>query len=167
MAKYSTLKCDIENHFHLKAELHIIIVSSLGAIEKETINEIQKIAKCSKNATRLWAKRISIAALRGSYLLFHNLPLYANRYLAPCDIIPSNDNQTNELELHSSLIDDIEEEMPVKPNFEADDSNENCYLESENQDPCDSPTIETNPSDSIVISEAAPSEDSETVWSFD
>jgi hypothetical protein len=73
VAKYSKLVQDCKRIFGLECKLHIIVVSSLGAIPKETLTTLQKLLHCQPRTLSLWLKRLSVAAIRGSMVLFYNL----------------------------------------------------------------------------------------------
>jgi hypothetical protein len=73
VAKYSKLVQDCKSIFGLECKLHVVIVSSLGAIPKETLTTLQKLLHCQPRTLSLWLKRLSVAAIRGSMVLFYNL----------------------------------------------------------------------------------------------
>lgn len=51
----------------------MIVASSLGAIPKETLEELTSLTGGNERAAQLWAKRISITCIRESFILFYGL----------------------------------------------------------------------------------------------
>ena len=68
--KYAPLIEDIKSTWNLDASLHIIVVSSLGAVPIETFKTLKVLFKTKKLAS-LIAKRCVVAALRGSWAIFY------------------------------------------------------------------------------------------------
>jgi hypothetical protein len=71
--KYSKLKEDCSRVFNMECKLFVVVVSSLGAVPKETEVTLNKMLKCQPRTLSLWLKRMSIAAIRGSMLIFYNM----------------------------------------------------------------------------------------------
>lgn len=70
LAKYSGLIDDCKQQFSCQAELLVIIVSSLGAMPSDTIDDLKKIT--SSNVWKTIAKRMVITAIRESmFIYFH------------------------------------------------------------------------------------------------
>jgi len=67
--KYAPLIDDIKTTWNADATLHVVVVSSLGAIPKETLTTLKSIFGTKKRAS-LIAKRCVVAALRGSWAIF-------------------------------------------------------------------------------------------------
>lgn len=59
----------------MEVTLHIIVVSSLGAVPKETYMELATLLRGSKRMSRRTARAISGAAIRGSALIYWGLPI--------------------------------------------------------------------------------------------
>ena len=79
--KYAGLKQHCITKFNRQVTLHIIIVSSLGAIHKETIKDVKKLYTGWLNQKRKVAKvlrKMSTAALVGSYFIFYGIPFNEN-----------------------------------------------------------------------------------------
>jgi hypothetical protein len=54
-----------------RAEFRTIVVSSLGAVPNFTINNLSAIIGCNgRSVMQLWAKRMVMAALKGSFILW-------------------------------------------------------------------------------------------------
>lgn len=71
IAKYADLVDDCKNQFNCEVNFFTIIVSSLGAIPKETLDDLSKITK-SKKDLKILACRMVAAALRESMFIFTN-----------------------------------------------------------------------------------------------
>ena len=69
--KYHDLVEDCKRQFNCQVDFYVIIVSSLGAIPNETIEDIQKITMTKKH-TAMLACRMVAAALRESMFLYMN-----------------------------------------------------------------------------------------------
>ena len=72
--KYKNLIEDIKNTWNIDATLHIIVVSSLGAITRNTVSTIKKLF-VTKERGKLIAKRCVMAAIRGSWAIFYGKDL--------------------------------------------------------------------------------------------
>ena len=68
LAKYNGLIDDCKQQFNCQAELLVIIVSSLGAIPSETIDDLKKIT--NSNVWKTLAKRMVITAIRESMFIY-------------------------------------------------------------------------------------------------
>ena len=99
--KYSNLIDDIKNTWRVDASLHVIVVSSLGAITKNTESTLKKLFP-TKIQSSLIAKRCVIAAIRGSWAIFYGKDLggyarYNNSDLSSDDnVLTSSDHLTDE-----------------------------------------------------------------------
>ena len=69
LRKYKTLVDDIKDTWNADVSLHVIVISSLGAITVDTIKELKKIFKTKKRVNNI-AKRCVIAAIKGSWSIF-------------------------------------------------------------------------------------------------
>ena len=76
--KYSDLKNHCREKFNRDVYLYIIIVSSLGAVDKDTIEDVSRLYKKmhihDKNVVQKKLRRMCINALIGSYFIFYNIP---------------------------------------------------------------------------------------------
>ena len=104
--KYSPLRSKCEELFHRRCRLTVIIVSSLGTVYKKSISELSSLlnsigrqGKLTQQIKKL-SRRISVAALIGSYITFHNIQ--TNR----------TTNQRQGLSIDNNTIGDIEVEEP-------------------------------------------------------
>ena len=97
--KYAPLIEDIKSTWNADAELHVIVVSSLGAIPKETLNTLINIFGTKKRAS-LIAKRCVVAALRGSWAIFFGKNLLSSHRN---DSIP-NLSDNNDLSTSDSCL---------------------------------------------------------------
>ena len=73
--KYEGFREEYQRTFNRQCRLTIVIVSSLGAVLKRSqdeLNTLMKYKKKSKKDTKMIARRISTAAVIGSYLTFYN-----------------------------------------------------------------------------------------------
>lgn len=68
--KYNNLLNDCKRQFNCDAKLFVIIVSSLGAIPKESVDELKNITGSEKAAAKL-ACRMVAAAIRESMLIYY------------------------------------------------------------------------------------------------
>ena len=68
--KYSKLIDDIKDTWSIDSNLYVIVVSSLGAITKNTVKTLKKLF-ITKERSKLIAKRCVIAAIRGSWAIFN------------------------------------------------------------------------------------------------
>ena len=104
-AKYAPLIEDIKTTWNADATLHIIVVSSLGAVPKDTLSTLNNIFGTKKRAL-LIAKRCVVAALRGSWAIFFGKEIVST---------PKNDRIPNLSDDHdlptsdSSLLTDEED----------------------------------------------------------
>ena len=69
--KYAELVNESERQFNCRTKLHVIVVSSLGAVPKKTVDELKTLTTDHKLAI-LTAKRMGIAALRESMKIYHD-----------------------------------------------------------------------------------------------
>ena len=67
--KYEQLLETARRQYQIQAELYVIVVSSLGAVPEETINDLRRLVLAQANTT---VKRMVIAALKGSHDIFLN-----------------------------------------------------------------------------------------------
>ena len=104
-SKYAPLIEDIKTTWNADATLHIIVVSSLGAVPKDTLSTLNNIFGTKKRAL-LIAKRCVVAALRGSWAIFFGKEIVST---------PKNDRIPNLSDDHdlptsdSSLLTDEED----------------------------------------------------------
>ena len=68
LEKYEPLMTALRRRPGAAAELHVIVIGSLGAIPKSTIKELEKLAPAA--LTRRYAKRMTAAAILGSRLIY-------------------------------------------------------------------------------------------------
>ena len=74
LQKYAPLIDDIKTSWNANATLHVIVVSSLGAIPKETIDSLNSLFDSKKRSNTI-AKRCVITAIRGSWAIFYGKDL--------------------------------------------------------------------------------------------
>ena len=114
--KYSDLVQRCEAKYNKVTKLYIIIVSSLGAIYKETINDLNKLYKGEpmKKMRQLYTQ-ISNAAITGSYFIFYKIPFKVQMSIG------NNDEEEGEEEERNGDVnemvedDDSETENPGSP----------------------------------------------------
>ena len=73
--KYEPLRRRLQQDLGIQVKLHVIIVSSLGVVHKQTYKELSKLLKYQDKEVKKVkhiATDISAAALRGSFVLFYN-----------------------------------------------------------------------------------------------
>lgn len=133
--KYQELINDCKNTFNLKVNYFVVVVSSLGAVPKETLNDLYKLYNNKKTA-QLVAKRCCIAALRESMFLIYdnNSTRNSNNNHNSNDEQSSDDDiqilgTTNQEETHNSSNEPNEEEdspeledVPFEAVMESSDS---------------------------------------------
>jgi hypothetical protein len=78
-----------------------MIVSSLGAIPSVTVSNLSKLLKYLKHMLLLWVKRLSVAAIRCSLILFYNFTLKR-----------TNDEVPTAIDEEDETIEDLEEYIP-------------------------------------------------------
>jgi len=73
--KYEELRRQCEAHFRRTCKTYVVIVSSLGAIHKDTIVDLRHLFRFRKKTKSLnyLSRRISTAAIIGSFLTFHKI----------------------------------------------------------------------------------------------
>ena len=73
--KYEELRRQCEEHFRRTCKTYVVIVSSLGAIHKDTIVDLRHLFRFRKKTKSLnyLSRRISTAAIIGSFLTFHKI----------------------------------------------------------------------------------------------
>lgn len=118
--KYKELVQECERVYKRKVKLYVIIVSSLGAIQKQSIDDIKKLLKISASDNKLLStilRRLSLAACIGSYFIYNKFKLQAIE-------VDTNDN-TNECktqdEANASVEQHAEETISEETNEEAAD----------------------------------------------
>ena len=77
--KYTPLVSEIERRWSARVHLHVIIVSSLGVVPKDTMKKLKTLLG-NKRKMILTAKRLSAATLIGSYNVFDNKDLKPTLY---------------------------------------------------------------------------------------
>lgn len=75
LMKYNELVEQARLSFNMEVSLHVIVVSSLGAVPKETFRELTILLRGSKLKTKRLARAISAVAIRGSALIYWGLPI--------------------------------------------------------------------------------------------
>jgi hypothetical protein len=130
-------------------EYFVVVISSLGAIPKETTKDLARLLcykkKSNKNkkqgsssyeATqfKLWLKRMVIAAIRGSFVLFYGLDPKKYKASRETNLDNPSNAQNDELEnndnerLHNQLLDEVDggsnEEEEVEERNHQDEENE-------------------------------------------
>jgi hypothetical protein len=98
-------------------------VSSLGAIPSFTTKSLEKLFQCRKRTLSLWLKRISIAAIRGSMLLFYNIKIREEDRAVLADIdefvsdgeLRQEDAEEENLQeaLHTRVLEEANEELEM------------------------------------------------------
>ena len=78
--KYHDLVEHCREKFNMNVHLHIIIVSSLGAIHKKSINDIESLYSQSRKSkiVKTVLRRMSTLACIGSYFIFYRIPFQEN-----------------------------------------------------------------------------------------
>ena len=78
--KYEELRSQCEEHFGRKCKLYIVIVSSLGAIHKNTVTDIKKLLKIKRDnrSLKYITRRLTTAAIIGSFLTFNKVNIRRN-----------------------------------------------------------------------------------------
>jgi hypothetical protein len=79
--KYEPLRRQCEEIFQRRCTLTTVIVSSLGVVYKESMKEIKSLLNLRPRALNILIRRISTAALIGSYLLFYKIPMRSPEYI--------------------------------------------------------------------------------------
>jgi hypothetical protein len=69
-AKYALLAEEIQERANLEVRVTVIVVSSLGAVYRESLKELGKMLRCSKTTLRKLAKRMSETVITGSMKLW-------------------------------------------------------------------------------------------------
>ena len=82
--KYESLRSEAANTFNLKTNLHVIIVSSLGAIPRETHETL--LSLFNSREAKIMEERMSYKAILGSALIFWGKDLNAHENEVPSDI---------------------------------------------------------------------------------
>lgn len=112
LAKYNGLIDDCKQQFNCQAELLVIIVSSLGAIPSETIDDLKKFS--NSNVWKTLAKRMVITAIRESmFIYFKWHPKQKHNIDDNVDDAHNTDNDTGNSE---NMVDN----SPVTDSNEAD-----------------------------------------------
>ena len=74
--KYKELAEECKKVYKRKVKVYVIIVSSLGAVQKQSIADIRKLLKIATNQNRLLntiLRRLSLTACIGSYFIYNKL----------------------------------------------------------------------------------------------
>lgn len=72
-AKYTDLVADCRATYKTATNLYVFVISSLGAIPKETLDETTRLTGGNEKMAALWVKRMAIACIRESLILFYGL----------------------------------------------------------------------------------------------
>ena len=80
--KYANLVEDCNTTFGCNTKLYVIVVSSLGAVPKDTYNDIKAILHNDKYKAKIIAKRCSLVALRESLRVYRRWANYNLRHNA-------------------------------------------------------------------------------------
>lgn len=91
LEKYQELISFIRDSLRIKVEYYVIIVSSLGAVPKDTIRDLKKLARSQKRTSR-YARLCSEAALAYSCTLFWRSLDAQNHHRTPDDDPDSHDS---------------------------------------------------------------------------
>ena len=73
MKKYEPLRSRIEELTNKKCSLITVVVSSLGILYKESMNLLNQMLKLTNKKKNTVERRISTAALIGSFFVFYKL----------------------------------------------------------------------------------------------
>ena len=132
LEKYQPLMETLTRRPGAAAELHVIVIGSLGAIPKETIKELEKLAPTS--LVKRYVKRMAAAAILGSRMIYlesrrpnQTRARTDNRAEAPDDPrdeanAASSGDEANEPSAESTV--DQREEETATPQPERDDTDE-------------------------------------------
>ena len=96
--KYKALADECERVYKRKTSTYTIIVSSLGAVQKQSIDDIRKLLKIDAHENRLMntiLRRLSLTACIGSYFIYNKL-----KY---CQYIVDTNDNTNEGETQDEV----------------------------------------------------------------
>ena len=116
--KYRELIEESQRQFNCEARLHVIVVSSLGAVPKKTLDSLKALAHTERSAM-LTAKRMAIAAIRESmkiYLDFgqdHEIEDEANGRSSSSNLDSGADSE----EAHPEEPPEPEEDDPAVPRW--------------------------------------------------
>jgi hypothetical protein len=133
--KYQKLIEECERKLDYEVELLVVVISSLGAIPKETMNDLRKLAgfkgsqtsKTERQKLNLWAKRMVIASLKGSLAVWRDIHDYrgvGNSVESPYE--RSVQNEMTEVEaMHSQLLEELNEEVDDSSEREVREEEEN------------------------------------------
>ena len=79
--KYEELRKQCEQRYRRKCKTYVVIVSSLGAVHKDTITDLRHLFRFRKNTKSLnyLTRRISTAALIGSFLTYYKIDIRRRR----------------------------------------------------------------------------------------
>jgi len=73
MNKYEDLRIKAERLFGKRCTLTAVVVSSLGALYQKSMESLQKILLLSRKDKNILERRISVAAIIGSFFVFYNI----------------------------------------------------------------------------------------------
>jgi hypothetical protein len=100
MRKYEDLRLKAEHLFGKKCSLTTVVVSSLGVLYEQSMRDIQKIISFSRIEKNIFERRLSIAAIIGSYFTFYNIKSNKKN-------TNNSNNNNNELEEEFAITDDV------------------------------------------------------------
>jgi hypothetical protein len=110
IAKYEPLRRRCEEVFQRRCKLTTVIVSSLGAVYKESVRELKKNIGLGDRALKTLVRRISTAALIGSYFVFNKFKPNSDR------------NQRNgEFRITNETVGNLDAEEPSDRSASADE----------------------------------------------
>ena len=116
LEKYKDLVEDCNNTFNCNTNLYVIVVSSLGAIPKETYKDIKALLHNDKYKAKLTSKRCSMVALRESFKIYRKWSTYNIR-----------DNLINDEDTIAQIQEEIEQngDTDDEDDFNGDNSENN------------------------------------------
>jgi hypothetical protein len=134
--KYQKLLEDCKKVFGVECKLHIIVVSSLGAIPKETEITLKKLLGCQPRTLSLWLKRLSVAAIRGSMVLFYGLTPRRSERAVPTALdineeAEEEEDEDEEVALQNNLHEQVLLEIDDSPEEEDEEGGQEAPVEDE------------------------------------
>ena len=164
ITKYKCLVNDCHSQFHCETKLFVFVISSLGAIPRETLDELKAVTGSNKTALKL-AARMAAAALRETMLLYRKWMKRDNDDVDEVDAVTHDSDSESKNSNEEDPL-DTDDESPSVNSLSNDAWRD--LIDSPSDDALEDPGITPLWNQvSNAISEVTSSDESETVQHSD
>lgn len=117
-SKYAQLIRDLRNVVKVRANLYVAVISSLGAVPKDTIHDMDILL--GKNPAHAMLKRMVAAIVSHSYKIFHNLIVPRVLDSPSASVSISGSEEEIHDDTHPSNMDEVESSEAISLNTQID-----------------------------------------------